>query len=175
MPSMRDAAPLAHRELLLDGPRLPAGLRAVRPGLPLPLPGRGRPDAARAAPASFAAWLARVPARDSPRTAPPRWLAPGVVTDPTDPKLAHLDGLNLSRAWMLRGIARGLPPGPAARRRCGAARAPPRGRPARRHRRALRGRPLAGHVRRLPRDGREPSLALSPRCRFYRSRPASAI
>ena len=34
-----------------------------------------------------------------------------VVTDPGDPKLAHLDGLNLSRAWMLRGIASGLPPG----------------------------------------------------------------
>jgi len=38
------------------------------------------------------------------------WLAPGVVTDPTDPKLAHLDGLNLSRAWMLEGMASGLPP-----------------------------------------------------------------
>ncbi len=37
------------------------------------------------------------------------WLAPAVVTDPTDPKLAHLDGLNLSRAWMLEGIAAGLP------------------------------------------------------------------
>jgi len=37
------------------------------------------------------------------------WLAPGVVTDPTDPKLAHLDGLNLSRAWMLEGMASGLP------------------------------------------------------------------
>ena len=32
-------------------------------------------------------------------------LKPEVVTDPTDPKLAHLDGLNLSRAWMLDGIA----------------------------------------------------------------------
>ncbi len=29
--------------------------------------------------------------------------------DPSDPKLAHLDGLNLSRAWMLEGIAAGLP------------------------------------------------------------------
>ena len=38
------------------------------------------------------------------------WLAPGVVTDRSDPKLAHLDGLNLSRAWMLEGIASGLPP-----------------------------------------------------------------
>jgi len=39
------------------------------------------------------------------------WLLPAVVTDPSDPKLAHLDGLNLSRAWMLQGIAAGLPPG----------------------------------------------------------------
>ncbi|HUD71399.1 MAG TPA: DUF2891 family protein, partial [Dongiaceae bacterium] len=37
------------------------------------------------------------------------WLLPGVVSDPTDPKLAHLDGLNLSRAWMLEGIAAALP------------------------------------------------------------------
>lgn len=37
------------------------------------------------------------------------WLAVGVVTDPTDGKLAHLDGLNLSRAWMLEGIASALP------------------------------------------------------------------
>jgi hypothetical protein len=33
-----------------------------------------------------------------------------VVTDRADPKLAHIDGLNLSRAWMLEGIAHGLPP-----------------------------------------------------------------
>ena len=31
-------------------------------------------------------------------------LQPVVVTDPTDGQLAHLDGLNLSRAWMLDGI-----------------------------------------------------------------------
>ena len=37
------------------------------------------------------------------------WIQPEVVTDPSDPKLAHLDGLNLSRAWMLEGIASGLP------------------------------------------------------------------
>lgn len=39
------------------------------------------------------------------------WLAPGEVTDRSDPKLAHIDGLNLSRAWMLEGIASGLPDG----------------------------------------------------------------
>jgi hypothetical protein len=37
------------------------------------------------------------------------WLEPVVSPDPSDPKLAHLDGLNLSRAWMLEGIASGLP------------------------------------------------------------------
>jgi hypothetical protein len=38
-------------------------------------------------------------------------LTPAVVTDPTDGQLAHLDGLNLSRAWMLEGIASALPAG----------------------------------------------------------------
>ena len=38
------------------------------------------------------------------------WLSPGIVTDRSDPKLAHIDGLNLSRAWMLEGIAHGLNP-----------------------------------------------------------------
>ena len=39
------------------------------------------------------------------------WLLPAVVTDRADPKLAHIDGLNLSRAWMLEGIAHGLEAG----------------------------------------------------------------
>jgi hypothetical protein len=38
------------------------------------------------------------------------WLPPAVVTDRADPKLAHVDGLNLCRAWMLEGIASGLRP-----------------------------------------------------------------
>ena len=37
-------------------------------------------------------------------------LKPAVVTDRSDGKLVHLDGLNLSRAWMLEGIVAGLPP-----------------------------------------------------------------
>jgi hypothetical protein len=60
------------------------------------------------APREFAAWLSaflpQIPRQGD------AWLPPGVVTDRSDPKLAHLDGLNLSRAWMLEGIARGLPP-----------------------------------------------------------------
>jgi hypothetical protein len=43
-----------------------------------------------------------------PRDPAMPWLLPAVVTDRADPKLAHIDGLNLSRAWMLEGIARGL-------------------------------------------------------------------
>lgn len=39
----------------------------------------------------------------------PDALAPAACPDPSDGKLAHLDGLNLSRAWMLSGIAESLP------------------------------------------------------------------
>jgi len=51
-------------------------------------------------------------------------LRPEKSTDPSDPKLAHIDGLNLSRAWMLEGIASGLPrtdPRLGALERCAAA------------------------------------------------------
>jgi hypothetical protein len=59
-------------------------------------------------PAEYARWLdAFLPGL--PRDGGASWLAPGIVSDPSDPKLAHLDGLNLSRAWMLEGIAAGLP------------------------------------------------------------------
>ena len=44
-----------------------------------------------------------------PKTATTNWLPIGVVIDKSEGKLAHLDGLNLSRAWMLEGIAAGLP------------------------------------------------------------------
>jgi hypothetical protein len=55
----------------------------------------------------FARWLADfLPA--IPRNASTAWIEPGVVTDRSDPKLAHIDGLNLSRAWMLEGIVHGL-------------------------------------------------------------------
>jgi len=35
-------------------------------------------------------------------------LTPAVVADRSDPKIVHLDGLNLSRAWCMRHIASGL-------------------------------------------------------------------
>lgn len=59
-------------------------------------------------PPAFATWLGGfLPQIPLEPTA--GWLEPGIVTDPGDPKLAHLDGLNLSRAWMLEGIVAGLP------------------------------------------------------------------
>jgi len=59
-------------------------------------------------PAAFAAWLRRflpAPATAAART----WLTPVTSPDRADGKLAHLDGLNLSRAWMLEGIVSALP------------------------------------------------------------------
>jgi len=59
-------------------------------------------------PPQFARWLddflPQIPTDGSAR-----WLPIGVVTDRSDGKLAHLDGLNLSRAWMLEGMVAGLP------------------------------------------------------------------
>jgi hypothetical protein len=59
-------------------------------------------------PPEFATWLTAFLPR-LPTDGSAVWLPIGVVTDKTDGKLAHLDGLNLSRAWMLDGIASGLP------------------------------------------------------------------
>jgi hypothetical protein len=58
----------------------------------------------------FARWLRTFLPQIS-RTKNGSWLKPVVSPDPSDPKLAHLDGLNLSRAWMLEGFAAGLPKG----------------------------------------------------------------
>jgi hypothetical protein len=69
----------------------------------------GEADAARRvlAPAEFAKWLLHFMPR-IPSTGKADWLPIAVSPDPSDPKLAHLDGLNLSRAWMLEGIVSGL-------------------------------------------------------------------
>jgi hypothetical protein len=62
----------------------------------------------------FAEWLsAFLP--DLPGGAAADWLPVARVSDRSDPKIAHLDGLNLSRAWMLEGIAAGLPASDARR------------------------------------------------------------
>lgn len=56
-------------------------------------------------PVAFARWLDGF----LPGLGEPGWLPIGQVTDRADGKLAHIDGLNISRAWMLEGIAAGLP------------------------------------------------------------------
>ncbi|MDE2235252.1 MAG: DUF2891 domain-containing protein [Gammaproteobacteria bacterium] len=62
----------------------------------------------------FAEWLGRfLPC--IPHSPDADWLQPVASVDPADGKLAHLDGLNLSRAWMCDGIASGLPHGDARR------------------------------------------------------------
>jgi hypothetical protein len=70
----------------------------------------GEADATRRvlAPPEFAKWLTEFLPQVS-LTAKADWLRVAVSPDPSDPKLAHLDGLNLSRAWMLEGIISGLP------------------------------------------------------------------
>ena len=59
-------------------------------------------------PARFAAWLGVFLPQIS-LTPSTDWLEPAIVTDRNDGKLVHLDGLNIARAWMLEGIASGLP------------------------------------------------------------------
>jgi DUF2891 family protein len=60
------------------------------------------------APTEFAKWL-QVFMPQIPTKATADWLPVTVSPDRSDPKLAHLDGLNLSRAWMLEGIISALP------------------------------------------------------------------
>jgi hypothetical protein len=56
----------------------------------------------------FAGWLRGfLPDRREDRWK--HWLTPVASTDDRDGKLAHLHGLNLSRAWMLEGVASALP------------------------------------------------------------------
>jgi hypothetical protein len=67
-------------------------------------------------PAEFRSWFNRfLPGIRSGR--PKSLLSPAIVTDRTDPKLVHLDGLNLSRAWCMRSIASAFPTGDPIRRR----------------------------------------------------------
>lgn len=62
--------------------------------------------------ADYAAWLARF-LPQIPGDGSSAWLKPGEVRDPSDGKLVHLDGVNLSRAWAMEGIASALPKGDA--------------------------------------------------------------
>ncbi len=96
------------------------------------------------APARFQAWFADFLPQASEEE-PATLFSPARVSDRSDGKIAHLDGLNLSRAWCWRAIAGALggESGGAARPR--GSRSPHRRQPAARGRR-LYGRALARHV-----------------------------
>lgn len=61
-------------------------------------------------PDAFAEWFGRFLPRLA-RGEPTTLFTPARVTDRSDGKIAHLDGLNLSRAWCLRSLAGTLPEG----------------------------------------------------------------
>ncbi|MGD8415325.1 MAG: DUF2891 domain-containing protein [Candidatus Latescibacterota bacterium] len=66
-------------------------------------------------PEDFRQWFGRF-LPDAVRGGPENLMTPAVVADRADPKIAHLDGLNFSRAWCMAGIATVLPPGSRSRR-----------------------------------------------------------
>ena len=58
--------------------------------------------------AEYRRWLGRF-LPDLAKGEPKTLLTPATVSDRTDPQIVHLDGLALSRAWCMRGIAGALP------------------------------------------------------------------
>jgi hypothetical protein len=64
---------------------------------------------ARTNPALFQIWFDQFLPRVSDRH-PTTLFTPAIVSDRSDGKIAHLDGLNLSRAWCWRSLASLLPP-----------------------------------------------------------------
>ncbi len=64
---------------------------------------------ARTHPALFPEWFPNFLPRVADRE-PATLFTPAVVSDRSDGKIAHLDGLNLSRAWCWRGLTPLLPP-----------------------------------------------------------------
>lgn len=58
---------------------------------------------------AFSEWFDRFLPRLA-EGAPATLFTPASVTDRSDGKIAHLDGLNLSRAWCFRALAKTLPP-----------------------------------------------------------------
>ncbi|MEQ1886092.1 MAG: DUF2891 domain-containing protein [Bryobacteraceae bacterium] len=102
----RDAALFRERALHFYANDEPGPLRMEPSGEDFLSPCLAEADLMRRVlpPEQFAGWLRRFLPDCST-------LPPAGSPDRTDGKLAHLDGLNLSRAWMLRGIANGLPEG----------------------------------------------------------------
>jgi Protein of unknown function (DUF2891) len=66
-------------------------------------------------PAEFREWFSKY-LPGAARGEPKSLFDPATVTDRTDPQLVHLDGLNLSRAWCMKGIASALPADDPARK-----------------------------------------------------------
>lgn len=66
-------------------------------------------------PAEFCVWFHKY-MPGAAKGEPKSLFEPATVTDRTDPQLVHLDGLNLSRAWCMRGIASALPTDDPARK-----------------------------------------------------------
>ena len=65
-------------------------------------------------PAEFRVWFGRF-LPGAARGEPKSLFVAATVTDRSDPQLVHLDGLNLSRAWCMKGIAFSLPQDDPAR------------------------------------------------------------
>ena len=59
-------------------------------------------------PSDFVSWFHKF-LPDIEGGKPSGLLAPATVSDRSDPKIVHLDGLNLTRAWCMRNIATALP------------------------------------------------------------------
>jgi hypothetical protein len=66
-------------------------------------------------PAEFQAWFHRF-LPDLAKGSPKNLLTAATVSDRSDPQIAHLDGLNLSRPWCMRNIAAALPANDPARK-----------------------------------------------------------
>ena len=67
------------------------------------------------APTAFRTWFAQFLPKAAQRR-PATLFAPARVSDRSDGRIVHLDGLNLSRAWCWRGIEESLSPGDPVRR-----------------------------------------------------------
>ena len=103
--ALRGAAqPLVRRRRGLSG-----RVGAVRPGLPVGGPVRGRTAGAVAAARGLPRLAGQFPARH--RASQAALFTPALVTDSSDGYIAHLRGLNLSRAWCWRRLADSLPAG----------------------------------------------------------------
>ena len=94
---------------------------------------------------TFRRLVRRFPAATRATGQPASLFTPAFVSDRSDGKIAHLDGVNLSRAWCWRGLAGALDPG-AGRACAGGGGRPSRCQPAARGGR-LYGRALAGDLR----------------------------